>query len=179
MVSSRNFRNRSGICNKLSTEGPLMLKKDPLVGAARITCHNILTKRRDTSSASFRSHQGGLAGCSENYNTLYSSNKCDSCTVEWERRYCVHKHGFRQISDLSGNVRNRFLCVRTNPCLFPQKVPLLRMLEQDKGTKALFIYPTKVSPYPPATIKGMNSLSRLWLKTKGQRLNSCWPVVPV
>lgn len=80
-----------------------MLKKDPLVGAARITCHNILTDRRDTSPTSFRNHQGGLAGCPENNNTLYSSNKCDSCTVEWKRRYCVHKYGFRQISDLSGN----------------------------------------------------------------------------
>lgn len=27
-----------------------------------------------------------------------------------------------------------------------KKVPLLQMLEHDKGTKALFIYPTKVSP---------------------------------
>jgi DEAD/DEAH box helicase domain-containing protein len=53
------------------------------------------------------------------------------------------------------------------------KVPLLRMLEQDKETKALFIYPTKVSPYPPATTIGLNALSRLWLKTKGQRLNNC------
>ena len=150
-----------------------MLKKEPLVGAARINCHNILTKRRDTLPASFRNYQGGLAGCPENNNTVYSSNKCDSCTVEWKRRYCVHKYGFRQISDLSGNVRNCSLCVRTNPCLFSQKVPLLRMLEQDKGTKALFIYPTKVSPYPPATIIGLNALSRLWLKTKGQRLNSC------
>jgi hypothetical protein len=132
--------------NRLSTEGFLMLKRDPMVGTARITCHDILTKRRDTSPASFRNHQGGLAGCSENNDTLYSSNKCDSCTVEWKRRYCVHKYGFGQISDLSGNVQNCSLCVRTNPCLFPQKVPLLRMLEQDKGTKALFIYPTKVGP---------------------------------
>jgi hypothetical protein len=54
-----------------------------------------------------------------------------------------------------------------------QKVPLLRMLEEDKGTKALFIYPTKVSPYLPTTMMGLNALSRLWLKTKGQRLNSC------
>src|SRR6266576_6458504 len=118
MGSLTNFRNRSGICNRLSTEGPLMLKKDPLVGAARITCYNILTKLRDTSSASFRNHQGGLAGCSKNNNTLYSPNKCDSCTVEWKRRYCVHKYGFREISDLSGNIRNCYLCVRTNPCLF-------------------------------------------------------------
>ena len=107
----RNFRNRSGICNRSSTEGPLKLKKDPLVRVSRIACHNILTKRRDTSPASFRNHQGGFAGCSEDNNTLYSSNKCDSCTVEWKRRYCVHKYGFRQISDLSGNVRNLFsLC---------------------------------------------------------------------
>jgi hypothetical protein len=109
MWSLRNFRNRSGTCNRLSTEGPLMPKKDPLVGAARITCHHILTKRRDTSPASFRNHQSCLAGCSENNNTLYSSNKCDSCTVEWKRRHCVHKYGFRQISDISGNVRNYFL----------------------------------------------------------------------
>lgn len=121
MGSLRNFRNRGGICNRLSTEGPLMLKKDSLVGAARITCHNILTNRRDTSPASLGNHQGGLAGCSEDNSTLYSSNKCDSCTVEWKRRYCVHKYGFRQISDLSGNVRNCSLCVRTNPCLFSQK----------------------------------------------------------
>jgi hypothetical protein len=53
MGSLRNFRNKSGICNRLGTEGPLMLEKDRLVGAARITCDNILTKRRDTSPASF------------------------------------------------------------------------------------------------------------------------------
>jgi hypothetical protein len=143
------------------------------VGAARIICENILTKCRDTSSASFRSHQGGLARCSENNNTLYSSSKCNSCAVEWKRCYCVHKYGFGKISDLSGNVRKCSLYVLTNPCLFSQKVPLLRMLEEDKGTKAIFIYPTKVSPYLPATITGLNALSRLWLKTKGQHLNSC------
>lgn len=150
-----------------------MLKKDPLVGAARITCHNILTKCRNSSPASFRNHQGGPVGSSENNNTLYSSNKCDSCTVEWKRRHCFHQYGIRQISDLPGNVRNSSLYVRTNPCLFSQKVPLLRMLEQDKGTKALFIYPTKVSSYQPATIVGLKALSRLWPKTRGQRLNSC------
>jgi hypothetical protein len=83
-----------------------MLKQDPLVGAARMPCYNILTKRRDTRPTSFRIHRGGLAGCSENNKTVYSSNKRDSCAVERERRHCVHKYGFREISDLSGNVRH-------------------------------------------------------------------------
>lgn len=74
--------------------------------SARMPCHNILTKPRDTRPASFRIHRGGVAGCPENNNTVYSSNKRDSGAVKRERRHCVHEYGFRQISDLSGNVGN-------------------------------------------------------------------------
>jgi hypothetical protein len=35
--SLRNFMSRRGICNRSDTEGPLMLKQESLVGAARIT----------------------------------------------------------------------------------------------------------------------------------------------
>lgn len=101
--SLRNFIMRSGITIRSVTEGQSMLKQHPLVGAARMPCHNILTKPRDTRPASFRIHRGGVAGCPENNNTVYSSNKCDSGAVKRERRHCVHEYGFRQISNLSGN----------------------------------------------------------------------------
>lgn len=64
----------------------------------------ILGKCRDTRPASFRPYHGGVAGRQRNSNTLFSSNKCDSCAVSRERRHCLYKYGLRQISDLSGKV---------------------------------------------------------------------------
>jgi hypothetical protein len=149
--SLRNSTSRRGVAS--DTEGPLMLKQDPLVGAVRTPCHNILTKRRDTRSASLRNHRGGLARCSENNNIILPSDRRDGCAVRREGRHRVYKYGFRQVSDLSGNVCDVFFESVLIRALFLQKVPLLQILEQDNGAKALFIYPTKVSHYLPATLQ--------------------------
>ena len=118
------------------TEGPLMLKQDPLVGAMRIPFHNILTKRRDTRSASLRNHRGGLARCAKNNNTILPSDRCVGCAVRREGRHRVYKYGFRQISDLSGNVCNVPFESVFNRVLFSQgsAVANARAGQWSKGT---------------------------------------------
>ena len=153
--------SRSGIWVRSNTEGPSTLKQDPSVGVTRILCNSVLAEYRDTRAAPFRLHRDGLAGCPEDNNTVYSSNKRDSCAVTGQRRHRFYKYGFRQISDLSGNARHVPFASVLIRVLFSKKVPLLRMLEQDKGTKALFIYPTKVSFDTHDFVTGLNSSSRL------------------
>ena len=133
----------------------------------------ILAKCRNTRPASFRHYHGGVAGRPRNNNTIFSSNKCDSCAVSTERRHCLYEYSLWQISDLSGKDHyNRIACDLTRVRLL-QKVPFLRMLEQDKEAKAIFIYPTKVSLQ---FIRGFGrglSPSRLWPRIKRPRSNSC------
>jgi hypothetical protein len=104
----------------------------------------ILAKCSDTRPASFRPYHDGVARRPRNNNTIFSSDKCDSCAVSRERRHCLYKYGLRQISDLSGKVHYNIIACDLTRVRFLQKVPFLRMLEQDKGAKAIFIYPTKV-----------------------------------
>lgn len=164
---------KSGIWTRSDTERPLKLRQDPSVGVMRILYYITLENCRDTRPASFWFHHDGVAGCPENYNAVFSSNKRDSRAVSRERRYRFHKYGLWQISDLPGNVYHSFFARVLILVLFQQKVPLLRMLEQDKGAKALFIYPTKVSFQFTRCFERSSSPLRHWLRTRRHLLNSC------
>lgn len=133
----------------------------------------ILVKCRDARPASFRSYHGGVAGRPRNNNTIFSSNKCDSCAVSRERRHCFYKYGLRKISDLSGKIHYNPIACDLTRVRFLQKVPFLRMLEQDKEAKAIFIYPTKVGLQFIRDFGRGLSPSRLWLRIKRPRSNSC------
>ena len=151
-----------------------MPSQDPLVGLPRAGClcvsmfagtvdpplsDSIKSALRDSRKiTALYTHQAtAIAALSQGKNVIVSTSTASGKSVIYQ---------VTSIAFLSHAYINPFL---------PLKVPLLRILEQDEGAKALFIYPTKVClGLPLIRTRSQPSVQRLWLRIRRQHLNSWW-----